>query len=211
MCQVPRCIWLAHPRGGNELEFRLEAHYRRWQGPWSPTQGDLVNLQIGYEAEMFLPCGDFQVDEMELVGPPDVFSLRCLSAYITPAMRTPNSAGYENQTLLQIASTIASKCGKTVLGAPNDINVTFQRKTQKLETDVAFLRRIAGEHDYDFTVTGNQFVFYARPALEALPPIQPCRAAIPSTSRLDARTRRMRCHAPSRSCIAITCFRLPGR
>src|ERR1700685_1827279 len=91
------------------LEVEIEDHDKRWQGPWYPTEGDAVNLLIGYAGEALLPCGDFQVDELGVgwisSGPPDVFHLRCLAAYITPAMRTPNSAGYENQTLLQIAGT----------------------------------------------------------------------------------------------------------
>ena len=30
------------------LEIELEDHEKRWQGPWAPTEGDQVNLMIGY-------------------------------------------------------------------------------------------------------------------------------------------------------------------
>jgi len=153
------------------LEVELEDRERRWQGGWFPQQGDVVSLLIGYSGELLLPCGDFQVDDLELQGPPDVFYLRCLPTWITPSLRTRNSCGYEDQTLLQIATTIAARHGMTVVGAPNQLDVTYLRITQKQETDLAFLRRIAIEHDYDFTVRGAQLVFYARADLEAQPAV----------------------------------------
>jgi uncharacterized protein len=152
-----------------ELEVELEDRDQRWQGAWFPQQGDVVSLLIGYAGELLLPCGSFQVDDLELEGPPDVFHLRCLPAWITPALRTRNSLGYENQTLLQIAATVAARHGMTVVGAPNQIDISYLRITQKQETDLEFLRRIAVEHDYDFTVRGAQLVFYSRASLEAQP------------------------------------------
>jgi uncharacterized protein len=154
-----------------ELEVELEDREKRWQNAWFPQQGDSVSLLIGYGGEPLLTCGDFQVDDLEVQGPPDVFHLRCLPAWITPSLRTRNSFGYENQTLLQIASTVAERQGMSVVGAPNQIDVSYLRISQKQETDLEFLRRIAREHDYDFTVRGTQLVFYARPQLEAQPPV----------------------------------------
>jgi uncharacterized protein len=152
-----------------ELEIELEYRDKRWQGAWFPHQGDVVSLLIGYSGELLLPCGDFQVDDLELEGPPDVFHLRCLPAWITPSLRTRSSFGYENQTLLQIAATVAARHGMTVVGASNQNNVSYLRITQKQETDLEFLHRIAIEHDYDFTVRGTQLVFHARASLEAQP------------------------------------------
>jgi uncharacterized protein len=153
------------------LEVELEDHEKRWQGSWQPTEGDLVNLMIGYAGEPLLPCGDFQVDELSLSGPPDVLHLRCLAAYITPAMRTQSSAGYENQTLTQIASTIAAKYGFTMVAASGPSNLKFARISQRQETDLAFLRRLARAHNYEFTIRGKQVVFYSRASLEAANPV----------------------------------------
>jgi hypothetical protein len=149
----------------------LEDHEKRWQGPWAPTEGDQVNLMIGYMGDPLLPCGDFQIDDLSLSGPPDILRMRCLSTYITPAMRTPNSAGYESQTLEQIASTVASKYGLIVLGADGSTSLTFARITQRQETDLAFLRRLAWAHNYDFTIRGKQLVFYSRKSLEEAAPV----------------------------------------
>ncbi|HUO06580.1 MAG TPA: contractile injection system protein, VgrG/Pvc8 family [Candidatus Binataceae bacterium] len=154
-----------------EIELEIEDHAKRWQGPWYPALGDVVSLAIGYRGEAMLPCGDFQVDDLELSGPPDVFRLRCLSAYITPAMRTPNTVPFENYTVMGIAQAIAAKYQLGVVGAPGLDDIEYARITQKQETDLAFLRRLANEHNYEFTVAGTQLVFYARGDLESAAPV----------------------------------------
>jgi uncharacterized protein len=154
-----------------DLEIQLEDSAKVWQGPWYPQQGDVVNLTIGYRGEEQLPCGSFQIDELELIGPPDVFHMRCLATYITPAMRTVTSIGYEDVTLTQIATIIAAKYSLALVSVADDSNPTFERVTQRQETDLGFLRRLALEHDYDFTIRGSQMVFYSRSALEGTAPV----------------------------------------
>lgn len=153
-----------------EVEIELEDHEKRWQGPWYPQEGDQASLMIGYHGEPLLPCGDFQVDELEFELPPDIFRLRCLAAYITPAMRTLNSTAFEDQTLVQIAAALAGKYGFELVTAPGLANVAFARVTQSRETDLEFLHRLARTHGYDFTIRGKQMVFYARAALEVQTP-----------------------------------------
>jgi uncharacterized protein len=152
-------------------EVALEEHEKRWQGPWQPAEGDQVNLMIGYSDGPLLPCGDFQIDDLSLDGPPDLFRIGCLAAYITPAMRTANSSGYENQTLTQIATTIASKYGMTMVAADGPQAPAFARITQRQESDPAFLKRLARRHNYEFTIRGTQLVLYSRESLEGSAPV----------------------------------------
>lgn len=158
-------------RASGMLEVALEDHEKLWQGPWQPTEGDQVNLMIGYTDGPLLPCGDFQIDDLSLDGPPDLFRIGCLAAYITPAMRTANSSGYENQTLTQIAETIASKYAMTLIAGAGTEGPAFARITQRQESDLAFLKRLAHRHNYEFTIRGNQLVFYFRPSLEGSAPV----------------------------------------
>jgi phage protein D len=165
----------------DEVEVTLEDRDRRWQGPWFPVRGDVVTLLIGYDGEALLPCGDFQVDELELEGPPDTFHLKCIAAGITPAIRTPRSAAYEGQTLEQMAGTVSKRHGMTVTGVPQNINVSFARVTQRHETDLHFLRRMAQAHNYDFSIRGQQMVFYSRTAMEQ-------RASVMTVQRTQVRS-----------------------
>jgi len=178
-----------------EVELELEDHAKRWQGPWYPGLGDVLGLQIGYRGEALLDCGSFQIDELELDGPPDVMRLRCLASYITPAMRTANTIAYENQSLVEIAGQIASKYGLTLVTAPSAVesDIVFARVTQRRETDLGFLKRLAIEHDFDFTVRGAQMVFYARTALDAAIPLMAITR--PDTTRFSFRNRTRRIYS----------------
>lgn len=158
-----------------EIQVVVEDSGGLWQGPWFPALGDQVSVMIGYEGEALLPCGDFQIDEVELSSRGesggDAMTMRGLAAYITPAMRTANSAGYEGQSLLQIARQIAGKYGMQVVSAPEVEDLGFARVTQKHESDLAFLKRLAREHGYDFTARGTKLVFYSCAALENSAPL----------------------------------------
>ncbi len=156
-----------------ELEVDLEDSAQLWQGPWYPALGDVVGLQIGYSGEALLDCGEFQIDELELDGPPDVMRLRCLAAYITPAMRTANTVAYENVGILEIAAQIAAKYGLVMVTASSESesDVEFARVTQRRQMDLEFLKRLAREHNFDFTIRAGQLIFYARPSLESVPAV----------------------------------------
>ena len=156
-----------------ELEVDLEDSEKLWQGPWYPALGDIVSLQIGYSDEAFLDCGEFQIDELELDGPPDVMRIRCLAAYITPAMRTANTVAYEDMGVMEIAAQIAAKYGLALVAATSESSsdVVFGRVTQRRQTDLEFLKRLAREHNFDFTVRAGQLIFYDRPALESVPAV----------------------------------------
>jgi Bacteriophage probable baseplate hub protein len=173
------------------VEIEIEDRAKRWQGPWYPALGDRFNLMLGYHGEALLPCGDFQVDELELDGPPDVFRLRGLATYVTPAMRTMNTAGYEGQSLSAIAGTIAGKYGLGLVTASGVEDLAFGRITQRRETDLEFLKRLANEHGYDFSVRGTTLVFYAIAALELAPPLLTMTRSGIERFRFRNRTRRI--------------------
>lgn len=151
------------------FEIALEDSQKVWQNN-PPTVGQAVSLSIGYQGSSLVSCGAFEVDEWELMGPPDVFVLRAIQAGVTHALRTPRSVAYENQSLTQIAASIAQRYGMTVVADAVSPDVTYARITQKLESDLAFLHRIANLHNYDFNIRGNQLVFYSRPQLESAAP-----------------------------------------
>src|SRR5271154_2958827 len=171
-----------------ELEVDLEDSGKMWQGPWYPGLGDVVSLQIGYGGEALLDCGEFQIDELELDGPPDVMRIRCLAAYITPAMRTANTVAYENMGVIEIAA----KYGLTLVAAISESSsdVVFERVTQRRQTDLEFLKRLAREHNFDFTVRAGQLIFYDRPALESVAAVQTIVRS--DTSRFSFRNRSRR-------------------
>lgn len=141
----------------DEIELRMEDSDGLWRGEWYPTKGDKMKVSIGYENSLMIDCGTFEIDETEMEGPPDVVTIRGIAAGIKKALRTKGSKAYESQTLKQIAQSIAAKHGYTVEGEIKEIK--FARITQHQEGDLAFLRRVAEEYGYLFSIRDTKLVF----------------------------------------------------
>lgn len=142
----------------DEIDIQIEDKDHKWKSSWYPTKGDLISLQIGFEGEKLVNCGGFEIDEIEVSGPPDIMNIKGLAANIKKALRQDNSAAYENKTLKQIAEDIAKKHGYTLVGSVKDIKI--KRITQNKERDLAFLKRLAESYGYLFKIADNKLVFY---------------------------------------------------
>jgi hypothetical protein len=151
------------------LEVKLEDVDRNWQGPWYPEHGDSVVASIGYEKGykrgQWLPCGDFQIDEVELEPDPDVFTIKALAAGTEHKLRTASAVAYDETTLADIAGQVAKRNGLELEGEIGDVQLI--RVTQAQERDLPFLRRLADEYGYAFTVRGKQLCMYKRSDLKA--------------------------------------------
>lgn len=154
----------------NTIRLYFADNAQRLQnGPFQ--KGEQITLLLGWKGAPLIKCGTFEIDEEELEGPPDIYRIGAIQAGFSQAVRTQNAVAYEGKTLLQIASQIAAKYGFTVVGDAVNPDVPYERLTQNLEPDLAFLRRIANMHNYDFNVRDNQLIFYSREALDAANPI----------------------------------------
>lgn len=141
----------------DELEVELEDADGRWARQWYPGKGDTLSLKIGYEAAPLLPCGSFEIDEIEFAQPPATVTIRALSTGINRSVRTRVGRAYENTTLAAIAQRIAKRNHLTLTGNIRDIRI--DRVTQYQERDVEFLTRLAREYGYAFKIVGGKLVF----------------------------------------------------
>nr|WP_294864342.1 contractile injection system protein, VgrG/Pvc8 family [uncultured Pseudogulbenkiania sp.] len=138
----------------DELELVLENSHGRWSGGWYPEKGDRITASFGYAGEAMLPCGEFEVDECELSGPPDEVTIKALSAGVTRAVRTTQTKAYNGQTLASIARQVAQRNGLQLVGSPDE--VPLGRVTQNQETDLGFLKRVAEQYGHMVSVRGDQ-------------------------------------------------------
>ncbi|WP_432719836.1 contractile injection system protein, VgrG/Pvc8 family [Jeongeupia wiesaeckerbachi] len=153
----------------DELEVELEDTDGRWANQWYPGKGDTLSLKIGYDQVPLLPCGAFEVDEIEFARPPSTVSIRALSTGINKPVRTPGNHGYENTSLAAIASRVAKRNRLTLVGKIRDIRI--DRVTQYQEHDVGFLTRLGREYGYAFKIVGDQLVFTELSALRDGDPV----------------------------------------
>lgn len=107
----------------DELEVALEDSDGRWINVWYPRQGDKLKLKIGYAGEPLLPCGEFEIDEVEFAFPPSTVSIKALAAGVKKSVRTRVGRAYENTTLAAIALRIAKRNHLVLVGKIRDIRI----------------------------------------------------------------------------------------
>ena len=139
------------------LEVELEDVDGRWIDTWYPGKGDTLSADIGYDNAPLLPCGSFEIDEIEFSFPPSVVVIRALSTGVKKSVRTRVGRAYENTTLAAVAQRIAKRNKLTLVGKIREIRI--DRVTQYQERDVEFLTRLAREFGYAFKITGSKLVF----------------------------------------------------
>lgn len=149
----------------DSVELVMEDFDHRWAGAWYPQFGDKIEVWIGYRDDKQLPCGAFEIDEIELSGPPDIMRVKALAAGVKRSVRTRNGRSYENTTLGNVAATIARRNKLKLAGKIETIAI--RHVNQVYETDLVFLKRLAEEYGYSFAVRGGYLNFFKRSGIKA--------------------------------------------
>lgn len=135
------------------LDIEIEDSDGRWLDSWFPQKGAKLEFRFGYHHLPLVSAGTFDLDELTLSGPPSRVSLRAKATGAQKAVRTRNSHGYENTTLLAVAQRVAKRLHMKLIGKIEPLKI--DRVTQYQEGDLAFLHRLAGQYGYAFKVTDN--------------------------------------------------------
>jgi phage protein D len=153
----------------DELELTVEDAGGLWRSGWYPSQGDRFDVKIGYPNQPMLGCGRFEVDEIQLQGPPDALRIRGLAAGNSSPLRTARWNAFEGLSIDGIVGKVASGYGYKVIG---DFKTgTLKRVTQQNESDLAFLKRLAEENGFIFSLRGDSLVFMPLLDIEKAKPI----------------------------------------
>lgn len=140
----------------DELEINLEDSDGRWMADWYPGKGDKLKLQMGYD-DSLLDCGEFEIDQIEMSGPPSTVVIRGMATWVTSAIRTRKSRANDGQTINDIASKIAKDNGFELIGFIPTIRIA--RSNQYRETDLGYLNRLGDEYGFAFNVRGKKLIF----------------------------------------------------
>jgi phage protein D len=143
----------------DEISIVLEDKDNLWKSDWYPTKGDTVTARILHPLQGTLECGTFTVDEISGEGSEsgDTFTIKAISAGINKKLRTKKSYAHENKTLREIANHVAGQHGLKVEGTIADVRIT--RVTQYRKSDLSFLRKLAGEYGYTFSIRDQRLIF----------------------------------------------------
>jgi len=154
------------------IEITLENRDGRWLQSWYPEKGDTVILSIGYKDEPHLPCGEFEIDEIEFSGSRtsgDTLHLRGIAAPFKKSIREKKTVAYENATLSKIVKLIAERNGMKAF-VELDSDPSFKRIDQKQKADLTFLRELAEKYNASVKVQGNNIYFVSNDKLKERKP-----------------------------------------
>jgi phage protein D len=144
-------------------------------GRWIPSDGALLAVQYliyetGSSVPIKLTCGVFAIDDVEASGPPDILSIRGTSAFVTTAIRREKKTrAWEKIKLSEIAQTIASKNGLTLVYQSNN-NPTYARVDQKSKSDLEFLSELAEREGLRIKTIQRRLVVYSQEEYDKLGP-----------------------------------------
>ncbi|MDU5950506.1 MAG: late control protein, partial [Paenibacillus macerans] len=151
----------------DDLQITIQDRDNKWQTPeWMPLPGDSLKAAIRIRhwdkpgTAQKLSLGDFEVDSVELSGPPSVVQIKGVSLGIRSNIRQEKrSKAWEKVTLRSIAGEIAQRAGyKLVYSAP--VNPTYDRLDQSEQSDLEFLLQQCKSEGVALKVTDKQLVLF---------------------------------------------------
>lgn len=178
---APFLVSLTYTDNGNgkadDLQILLEDRFGMWRDPWLPLDGDKIRVAIQphnwYEAgdSLSLPCGTFQVDTVDLGGPPDTINIQAVSYPGNSSIKNEAvTKAWEKVTLSQIGSRIAAAAGLKFMFETQD--VTYDRIDQTEQTDLAFLDRLTEQEGLTLKVTNDTLVIFDDRKYESMEPVR---------------------------------------
>lgn len=161
----------------DDLQIVISDRDRLWQGPWCPQRGQAMRASIlctdWFEQGdcLELPCGAFQVDEVEFeASEADRVTIKGVPAAVkTSIAGQKKTRAWNSISLQQIAGDIAGQAGLGLVykGEP----IQLERVEQRQEPDLAFLHRVAADNGCRVKVAGEQIVVYSGAGADGLAPV----------------------------------------
>lgn len=166
----------------DDVQIKLSDRDRNWQGPWLPTHGDKMVPVIHCENwfadgdAYALPCGGFQVDELELEsGEIDTMTIKGIPAAVKSSITgQTKTKAWQGTTLQQVAGDVAASAGLELVYKAE--TVTLRRIDQRQETDLAFLTRIAEDFGCHVKAHDEKIVIFSGKLADAQSAIKLTRA-----------------------------------
>ncbi|MNW36147.1 phage late control protein GPD [compost metagenome] len=166
------------PGEQDQITLTLDDRERRWIKTWKPKIGDRIIAEIrvtdwdkaGHKAK--LNCGSFEVESIELSGPPNVVTITATAIPQAgqPALRESRTKAWEKVRLRTIAQEIANRA-RLILFYSVDINPTYERQDQSNESDFSFLSKLCADEGIAIKVSGSQLVLFDEIAYEKEEPV----------------------------------------
>lgn len=117
-------------------------------------------------------CGVFEIDSVDISGPPDKLTIKATSIPYSSALRqTKKTKVWENITLKNIGKTVAQNNGMQLLYS-SDYNPTYKRKEQLNLSDIVFLKKLCKGAGISLKVTSKKIIMFDAAEYEKKPEVK---------------------------------------
>lgn len=146
----------------DDISITLQDRDGLFISSWFPEKGSRIKANIisidGQNANA-LPCGDFEIDQIDFSAPPSTLTIKALSVAISKNLRhEKHNKFWENISLQNIASIIASDNGLRLYFDGN--NPQYERKVQAQQSDIEFLQSLCIDAGLNFKVRDFSIIIY---------------------------------------------------
>lgn len=125
-----------------------------------PKRGATLEISLGYKEDDKLSfIGKYQVDEIEISGPPQVMVIRGKPANLATSLKKQKRWSWENTTLAAIVGDIARR---NKLQPLCRVETPIPRADQINESDMHFITRLAKQHGVTATVKDGKLIVARR-------------------------------------------------
>lgn len=121
--------------------------------------------------DIVLPCGEFELDNVVLSGPPATITIKGTSLpFSAPVRQTKKNNDWENITLSAIARELAGANGMSCM-YESAYDPFYKRVEQRQASDIEFLSRLSHDAGISLKATNSIIVLFDQATYEAKPPV----------------------------------------
>lgn len=209
----------------DDLTLVLEDRDGKWIGSWAPREGDTIQCAIETTDQVKsgvvkkISLGKFYVDEVEVVGPPSLVTIRATSHPAAAEIKqTKRTKVWEKVTLKRIAEDVAKRGGLKLVYDVK-FNPSYDRIDQTEQTDTEFLYQQAAREGAGVKVANEKLVLFDEAVYEKKPPLLEIDLSAGQVSEYSFRwsssnTRYVACQvsytAPKKKKTITATYRAPG-
>ena len=121
--------------------------------------------------DIVLPCGESELDNVVLSGPPATITIKGTSLpFSAPVRQTKKNNDWENITLSAIARELAGANGMSCM-YESTYDPFYKRVEQRQASDIEFLSRLSHDAGISLKATNSIIVLFDQATYEAKPPV----------------------------------------
>lgn len=151
----------------DDLSITLEDRTGLWKNDWIPEKGATLVVSIITQAwwkdtfsEEELPLGIFEIDEIEVGGPPEEVKIKAVSVPNNTSLRgVDRTRAWEKTKLSVIANDIAKEAGLSLF-YDTYTDPLLDRSEQTEQSDLSFLMKLCNDAGLALKITDNKIVIF---------------------------------------------------